>query len=164
MEWNDLQLILGVGRAGSLAGAARLLSMNHSTVFRRLNSIEKTLGVRLFERFPTGYVLTEAGESAMRSAEIVEDEMHHLARELVGKDLRLQGKIRVTAPEGLSQKILGPHLAKFCQLHPDIQIDLAAMSGEVQLSRREADLALRVGLGGRFLEPPNGEHLPIEGQ
>lgn len=144
MEWNDLNLILGIGRAGTLAGAARLLNMNHSTVFRRLNNIEKRLGVRLFDRFPSGYVLTEAGEAAMRRAEIVEDEMHQLSRELAGKDMRLQGPIRLTAPEAVSQRILGPHLAKFCELHPDIQIDLVAQNSVLQLSRREADLALRV--------------------
>jgi len=144
MEWNDLNLILAVGRAGTLAGAARLLGMNHSTVFRRLNNIEQRLGVRLFDRFPSGYVQTEAGEAAIRSAEIIEDQIHDLSRELVGKDLRLQGKIRVTAPEGIAQRILGAHLTRFSELHPDIQIDLIALNGDLQLSRREADLAVRV--------------------
>lgn len=144
MEWNDLNIILAIGRAGTLSGAGRSLEMNHSTVFRRINAIEKKLGVRFFDRLPQGYVLTEAGEAAMRAAEHIDDEVNGLARELVGKDLRLQGNIRVTAPEGVSLKLLAPHLARFCRLHPDIHIDLVATGMTLQLSRREADLAIRV--------------------
>jgi len=144
MEWDDLKIILAIGRAGSLSGAARSLSLNHSTVFRRINTIEKKLEVRFFERLPKGYVLTDAGEIAMSTAEKVETQVHDLARELVGKDLRLQGAIRVTAPEGVSLKLLGPHLARFCQVHPNIHIDLIVTSNALQLAQREADLAIRV--------------------
>jgi len=144
LEWNDLKIILAIGRAGTLSGAARSLKLNHSTVFRRINTIEENLDVRFFDRLPHGYVLTEAGEAAMRSAEHIDDEVHSLARELVGKDLRLQGSLRVTAPEGVTLKLLGPHLVKFCKAHPDIDLDLVVTSSELQLSRREADIAVRV--------------------
>lgn len=144
MDWNDLKVILAIGRAGTLAGAARVLELNHSTVFRRVNDIEKKLGVRFFERLAQGYVLTEAGVMAMRAAEQIDNEVHSLTRELIGKDLRLQGSIRVTAPEGVSLKLLSPHLTKFCKMHPDIRIDLIVTGSTLQLAQREADLAIRV--------------------
>ena len=139
MEWNDLNIILA-----TLTGAAKSLGLNHSTVFRRINAIEEKLKVRFFDRLPTGYAPTDAGEAAIRAAERIDDEVNGLARGLVGKDLRLQGSIRVTAPEGISLQLLGPHLAAFCRTHPDIHIDLAITGSALQLSRREADLAVRV--------------------
>lgn len=144
MDWNDLNVILAIARCGSLSGAARALKINHSTVFRRINSIEEKLQVRFFDRLPQGYVLTEAGEAALRTAERIDEEVHDLTRELMGRDLRLQGSIRVTAPEGISYVLLAPLLAKFCKLHPDIHIDLIATGTALQLARREADLAVRV--------------------
>jgi len=144
MEWDDLKVILAIGRAGTLSGAARSLGLNHSTVFRRINAIEKKLDVRFFERLQQGYRLTDAGELAMTAAEKVETQVSDLARELVGKDLRLQGGIRVTAPEGVSLRLLSQPIARFCELHPNIHIDLIATGSRLQLARREADLAVRV--------------------
>ena len=144
MEWSDLKIILAICRSGSLSGAARILDLNHSTVFRRINTIEDMMGVRFFERLPQGYVMTEAGEAAMHAAERIETDVLGLTREILGKDLSLQGTVRVTAPLGISQTLLGPHLARFCKTHPDIHIDLIATSNTLELSRREADLAIRV--------------------
>lgn len=144
MEWNDLKIILAIGRAGTLSGAAKSLDMNHSTVFRRINVIEEKMEVRFFDRLPQGYSMTEAGEAALRIAERIDNEVNGLSRELVGKDLRLQGSIRVTAPEGVSLRLLRPVLAEFLHEHPDIQIDLVVTGSALKLSRREADLAIRV--------------------
>ena len=144
MEWDDLRIILAIGRAGTLSGAAKSLNLNHSTVFRRINIIENNLEVRFFDRMPNGYVLTEAGDVAMRRAKRIDDEINGFTRELVGKDLRLQGIIRVTAPEGVSLKLLQPMFTAFLKANPDIQIDLVVTGSTLQLSRREADLAIRV--------------------
>ena len=144
MDWGDLNLVLAICRSGTLSGAAKSLGINYTTVFRRINTIEKKLEVRLFDRQPTGYVMTEAGEVMKRSAERIDEEVISLSRELLGKDLRLQGTIRITAPEGVALKLLAPHLATFCTLHPDIKIELIATSSPLKLSRREADLAVRV--------------------
>lgn len=144
MEWNDLKVILAIGRAGTLSGAAKSLSTSHSTVFRRINVIEEKMGVRFFDRLPQGYSMTEAGEAALRTAERVDNEVNGLSRELLGKDLRLQGTIRVTAPEGISLKLLRPIFEKFLCAHPDIQIDLVVTGSALKLARREADLAIRV--------------------
>ena len=144
MQWDDLTILLAIGRAGTLSGAAQALKLNHSTVFRRLNRIEEDMGVRFFERLPHGYAMTEAGEAATRAAERIDNEVHGLTRELLGRDLRLQGTIRVTAPEGISLYLLSPLLNRFCARHPEIRIDLAITSSHLELARREADLAVRV--------------------
>ena len=144
MEWNDLKIILAIGRSGTLSGAARALKLNHSTVFRRINIIEEKLDVRFFDRMQNGYVLTEAGNIAMLTAQRVDEEMNGLSRELIGKDLRLQGTIRVTAPEGVSLTLLRPIFAKFLKENPEIHIDLVVTGSNLQLSRREADIAIRV--------------------
>jgi molybdate transport repressor ModE-like protein len=144
MNWNDLNLVLAICRSGTLSGAAKVLGINYTTVFRRINAIEKKLEVRLFDRQPTGYVMTEAGEVIKRSAERIDEEVTALSLELLGKDLRLQGTIRITAPEGVALRLLAPHLATFCGQHPDITIELIATSSPLQLSQREADIAVRI--------------------
>jgi DNA-binding transcriptional LysR family regulator len=143
LKWSDLEVILAIGRAGSLSGAARALGNNHSTVFRRLNAIEDRTQVRFFERMNDGYKMTDAGRTAMAHAERIEAEVHAVSREILGQDLRLQGKIRVTAPEGFVSG-LGPELfAAFLREHPEISIEVASGFGAADLSRREADLAIR---------------------
>ena len=97
LEWSDLAVILAICRAGSLSGAARTLGNNHSTVFRKINAIEDKTGVRFFERLPEGYAMTDAGRTAMQYAERIEAEVHALGREVLGQDMRLQGKITLTA-------------------------------------------------------------------
>lgn len=143
LEWSDLEVILAVCRAGSLSGAARTLGQNHSTVFRRINAIEDKTGVRFFERLPDGYKMTEAGETALRYAERVESEVHALSREVLGQDMRLQGKIRVTAPEGMATHITPPLFAEFCKLHPEVSIEMVGATSALDLGRREADVAIR---------------------
>ena len=143
LQWNDLMVILAICRAGSLSGAARLLGYNHSTIFRKINTIEEKTRVRFFERLPDGYAMTEAGEIAQRYAERIETEVQALGREVLGQDMRLQGKIRLTAPEGMANKSLPKILAEFCRLHPDVSIDITGGSSALDLSRREADIAIR---------------------
>jgi DNA-binding transcriptional LysR family regulator len=144
MDWNDLNLVLAICRTGTLSGAAKALGVNHSTVFRRVNAIERQLGVRLFDRQPDGYAMTEAGEAMQRTAEAIDERVHDLHRELLGRDLRLQGPLRITAPEGIAVRILTPLLSEFCAEHPRIRLSLITTSDALQLSRREADVALRV--------------------
>jgi DNA-binding transcriptional LysR family regulator len=144
MTWDDLSLVLAICRAGTLSGAARALGVNHSTVFRRIKAIENELDVRLFDRQPHGYVMTEAGEAVRRTAEKIDEEVCDLNRELLGRDLRLEGPLRVTAPEGVAVRVLTPLLGKFCASHPGIAMDLVTSSDALRLSRREADLAVRV--------------------
>jgi len=144
MEWSELKMVLAVGRAGSLSAAARVLGVDKSTVLRQITGLEKKLGVRLFERMPQGYLVTAAGEAAVAAAERIEQQVLTLERELVGQDLRLQGNIRLTAPEGIAYHLLTPLLAEFCQRNPAIHIELITTNTALVLDRREADLAVRV--------------------
>lgn len=143
LEWNDLTVILAICRAGSLSGAARILGHNHSTVFRKINSIEEKTGVRFFERLPDGYAMTDAGETAMHYGERIESEVHALGREVLGQDMRLQGKIRVTAPEGMAVQVAPQLISEFNRLNPEVSIEIVGGSSALDLSRREADIAIR---------------------
>jgi DNA-binding transcriptional LysR family regulator len=143
IDWTDLRYFAAVSRSGSLAGAARALGVNHSTVFRRINSLEGTLAVKLFERTRTGYVLTPEGEEMMATALGVEDAIATLDRRLTGKDYRLSGSVRVTTPDTIGAGFLEPHLRAFRQAYPGIQIELAISNAFFSLSKREADIAIR---------------------
>lgn len=144
MDWDDLRIFLAVAKAGTLAGAARELGVNHSTVFRRINAFEEKQGVRMFERIGSGYALTAAGEEMQASALRVEAEIDRLDRRISGRDLRLSGPVAVTTTDTLSNYLLGPHLKKFKDAFPDILIELLLDTHYVNLSKRLADVAIRV--------------------
>jgi len=144
-DWNDLRLVLAIARSGALTGAAVALGINHSTAFRRLGALETRLAVRLFERLPAGvYAPTPAGERMAAAAERIETETSALDREIVGRDLRLTGRLRVTASETLAYSLLTRQIGRFRAAHPGIQVELVIDNRVLSLSRREADIALRV--------------------
>ena len=140
---GDLATLLAIAREGTLAGAARRLRVNHSTVFRRLGTIEARLGTRLFERQGGSYVTTAAGEDLLRTAERVETEVEALERRLSGQDLRLTGSLRLTAPDDLAEVVAMPLLAQFRRQYPEITLELVLDNRMLNLTRREADIALR---------------------
>ena len=142
-EWDDLRYVLAVANAGSLAGAARSLGVNHTTVLRRISAFEKRLGLRLFERLPTGYVLTAGGEELIAEARHIEDRVTNLERKLAGQDLRLSGVIRVTTTDTLMGSILPEILAGFRAAQPGIGIEIAVSNIMANLTRRDADVAIR---------------------
>jgi len=142
-EWDDLRYVLAVADAGSLAGAARTLGVNHTTVLRRVGGFEARLGLRLFERLPTGYVLTAGGEELVAAARQVDATVTALERRLAGQDLRLSGSIRVATTDSLMGSILPEVLAGFHAAHPGIRIDLTLSNLMANLARRDADVAVR---------------------
>lgn len=144
MDWDDLRYFLAVARKGSVRAAAAALSVNHTTVSRRISAFEKNLGVRLFERLPIGYILTTAGEEMMEPARRIEDEVGNLNRKLVGRDKQLQGVLRVTMPGPLASNLLMPDLAEFSRIYSGIELQLAISAEEFDLKKREADVAIRV--------------------
>lgn len=143
MDWNDLRLVLEIARAGSLAGAARTLGVNHSTVFRRLNAFERGMGLRVFERLPEGYLPTPEGEAVRAQAEQMEAAALALERDLAGADLRLCGSVRLTTAPNLAVDYVAPLLPALRERHPDIRLEISAGDRDYDLARREADLALR---------------------
>jgi DNA-binding transcriptional LysR family regulator len=148
-NWNDLKLVLAISRARTLGGGAKLIGVNHSTAFRNLNAVEEKLGARLFERLPGGaYAPTPVGEKVARTAERMETEALALDREITGTDMRLTGLVRVTASETLAFKMLINQLSRLREIHPGIAVEMLIDNRVLSLSRREADVALRVSRPG----------------
>ena len=143
LDWNDLRYLLAVAEHGSLSGAARALAVNHSTVLRRIGRFEDQLAVRLFERLPTGYVLTAAGEALANSARQISETVTSVERRIIGQDLRLSGHVRVATTDTLALFILPALVARFREAHPEVQIELAAGNPQADLTRRDADVAVR---------------------
>ncbi len=142
MDWDDLHLVLAVFREGTLSGAARRLNVTHSTVFRRLGAIEQKIGARLFERFRDGYAPTPAGETAAASAARLEEEVLTLERKLSGQDLRPSGTVRIATTDTLSAMVMR-HLPAMRDQHPEIQPEIVISNAMANLTRREAEIAIR---------------------
>lgn len=142
-DWNEFRIVLAIARAGSLAGAAKDLGHDHSTVFRWLNALEKRKAVQLFDRTSGQYVPTEAGEQMVLAAERMEAEALALDRSIAGQDRRLSGKLKITSSETLAYRILNEVLAGFRREHDGIEIELLVDNRQLDLLRREADIAIR---------------------
>jgi DNA-binding transcriptional LysR family regulator len=106
LNWSDLKYFLAVARCGSLARAADKLNVTHSTVFRRINSLEAAAGIKLFARLPEGYRLTATGEEVLGYVERVSDRIDDLLRLFDSRDDHLCGTINVTAPHNLAYRYL----------------------------------------------------------
>jgi DNA-binding transcriptional LysR family regulator len=144
IAWDDLRLVLAVGRAGSLSGAARILNLDHSTLHRRIGQIERRLGVRLFERSRTGYAPTPAGEVALEAGESMDARVLTLETRIAGQDLRPSGHVRITTSDTVACTVLTPILREFRIAHPEITLEVGTTSEYMSLTRREADVAVRV--------------------
>ncbi len=143
MNWDHLRFFLAVAESGSLLGAARKLGVNHSTVFRRVNAFEADVGARLFERLADGYQLTAAGDELLAHARRVGEEIDLLQLKVLGRDFRPSGNIRITAPDNIAYEFLPAYLAGFSRQYPDIRFELAVGAESLDLTRREADVAIR---------------------
>ena len=144
MNWDDLRHLLAIARAGTLAGAARRLAVNQTTAARRLAALEAALGVRLFEQAEGRLHPTRAGELALARAAEVEQQIESLAQGVAGADRAPAGLVRVTAVPILANHLLVPGLPALSARHPRIRLELIAESRNLSLTRREADLALRL--------------------
>jgi len=143
MNWDDLRIVLAVGRAGTLAAAARSLQVDATTVGRRITAIETAVGARLFDRLNSGFTPTDVGHRAMARAETVESEMNALRNEIEGTDQRVEGRVRVTGLDAIFDHLVIPRLPRLLDRHPGLEITLSSNLDFVDLSRREADIALR---------------------
>jgi DNA-binding transcriptional LysR family regulator len=143
MEWDDLRYFLAVDRHGTHGAAGRSLRVAATTIGRRLAALESSLGVQLLRRTPDGLVASEAGVRLRAHAERVEAEMLALERSLTGGDQRVAGLVRLTAGDGLALYVLAPRLLALRARHPDLVIELRADNRVLDLSRREADVAVR---------------------
>jgi DNA-binding transcriptional LysR family regulator len=143
LDWNDLRFALAVATGGSLAAGGRLLGVNHTTVLRRIATLEKRLGTRLFERLPTGYSLTPQGEELIEAARGIGDTVGRLELKLAGADLSISGPVRVTTTDTLMASVLPAIFAELKAAHPGIELEVTTSNQFLNLTRREADIAIR---------------------
>jgi DNA-binding transcriptional LysR family regulator len=143
VDWNDLRYFLAVRRAGTLAGAARALKVEHSTVSRRLTALEEALGARLFLRGPDGFTSTPAGDRLLPLAEQMEAAVGAIDRQVAGGDERVDGTVRLTVSEVFSGFIV-KRLGRLRARHPDLVVEVLTGTQALDLSRGEADLAVRI--------------------
>ena len=144
LQWDDLRIFLAIARAGSISGAAKRLGVQHSTVSRRLRSLEDQLGTRLIERKKTGYELTEAGGELQLSASRVEVEILEFEGAQAGHDTEDAGELRVSAINNMASTVLMPVFARFSEQHPKIKFHVVVTNKFVKLAERDADIAIRL--------------------
>jgi DNA-binding transcriptional LysR family regulator len=166
-QWDDLRVVLALARGRTLEAAARRLGADPSTVFRRARTVEKRMGVTLFERTRDGYLPTEAGVAAAQVAERVEAEVLGLEAQIGSGDATPAGTLRVTTTDTIQNDLLLPRLAEFVTRYPHVHVELAATNGFADLTKRDADVAIRPTrkppghLVGRSLGPvPWGVYAP----
>jgi DNA-binding transcriptional LysR family regulator len=141
-DWNDLRYLLAVARAGTLAGAARELGVEHSTVKRRLAAMEAAMGARLFTQSRDGFALTPVGQDVLPLAQDVAKAIDGIERRVHGADTRVEGTVRLTTSEALSGYMV-KQLAALRANHPALLVEVLAGNRSYDLSRREADIAVR---------------------
>jgi DNA-binding transcriptional LysR family regulator len=143
-DWDRLRVVLALRRGGTLSAAARALGVDHTTVARRLDGFERDLGAPLFERGPEGFAATPLGEEVLGAAERMEDEVTGLLWRLDGAAGGLTGLVRLTTTPPLAVLLFAPALGGFLRAHPGLQVELVGDNRGLDLSRREADLAVRL--------------------
>lgn len=154
MDWDHLRIFLAVARSGQMLAAAARLGLNHATVARRLDALEASLGVRLFDRRPAGSVLTQAGERLLPAAERIETDVLGIVEASHETEASISGTVRIGAPDGLGNYFLAAELGRFAADHPDLVVELVPLPRSFSLSKREADLAV-------CLEPPTEGRLIV---
>ena len=143
LSWDDFRYIKAIAESRSLNGAAQMLKVNHSTVFRRLGQVEEHLGSRLFDRGRSGYALTPSGEEMVRLAERIGNDVVSFERKISGQDLRPSGELRVTVNDLVLLHLLTEILVDFRRAYPEIVLDVVVSNTILNLSRRDADVAVR---------------------
>lgn len=149
MDWDDLRFFAELVRHGNLSATARRLRIDHSTVARRIDSLERALNMKLFDRLPRGYVLTLEGERIAERVGVLEEAVFSIQR-LQGGEAAIEGRVRISAPPAFASLWLVPRLATLMRDHPGLVLDVIGATAAASLARREADIALRLS------RPTNG--------
>ncbi|PAY06312.1 MULTISPECIES: LysR family transcriptional regulator [Bradyrhizobium] len=143
MDWDDLRFFAELVRQGNLSATARRLRADHSTVARRIDSLERALKIKLFDRLPRGYVLTAEGERIAERVGSLEEAVFSIQR-LEGGEAAINGRVRISAPPAFASLWLVPRLAALGRDHPGLVLDVLGATAAASLARREADIALRL--------------------
>jgi DNA-binding transcriptional LysR family regulator len=143
MDWDDLRFFAELVRQGNLSATARRLRADHSTVARRIDSLERALKIKLFDRLPRGYVLTAEGERIAGRVGALEEAVFAIQR-LEGGEAVIEGQVRISAPPAFASLWLVPRLAELRRNHPKLVLDIVGATAAASLVRRDADIALRL--------------------
>ncbi len=142
MDWDNLRFFLELSRAGRLTTAARRLGVDHTTVSRRIQALEKQMGVQLFLRSTAGYALTEAGRNLLPQVELMESASVRIEQALPAPGDQLSGQVRIGVPEGYGTIMLANQLTELSLRYPHLGLELLALPRAVRLSRHEADIVI----------------------
>ncbi len=149
VDWEDVRFFVALARHGSLSATARATRVNHATVARRISALEGTLGIKLFERLPSGYELTAAGRSALQAADAMESAAGGLSQ--LKPEGALNGLVRITTTPSLAETFVIPRLIELHQQYPQLDLEVTAERRTLSLKRYQSDIALR------FARPERGE-------
>jgi len=145
-DWDDLKHLLAVAHHGSTLAAGRALGLDQSTVQRRLTELERRFGQPLVQRQPSGYRLTEFGQALLPHAQRVEDAVAAFKQQLGTAAAEVSGVVRVTCPEPIVYRITQSKLLeRFTERHPALQVHFVMSDQYIDLTKGEADVALRSG-------------------
>ncbi|MBN8940334.1 MAG: LysR family transcriptional regulator [Rhizobiales bacterium] len=153
-NWDHVRVFLAVARTGQFLSAARLLSLDHATVARRMSLLEEALGAQLFSRSTAGVTLTLAGEKFLSAAEGMETAWLDAQASVSQVDRVVSGTVRIGAPEGFGGLFLAPRVGRLAERHPGLTIQLVPLQRTLSLSKREADLAI-------VIDPPKDGRLTV---
>lgn len=145
MNWNDLRYLLALSRTRKLSGAAHSLGVDDTTVSRRLKSLQRVAGVDLYHRLPDGeFQLTQAGDAIAEHIEHIERETFAIDQVLGREMQKITGTVRITSVPCLVNSILVPSIQPLLKQHPNLIVELVPDPKEMNLTRREADVAIRL--------------------
>lgn len=138
-DWNDLKFFLELARQGRLMPAARRLKVDHTTVSRRISELERDLGIKIFDRKPNGFVLTEDGHKLYQEAEKIEGAALVISEDFRATPTEPTGRVRLTSMEGIAAFYLAEKLVQFNEKHPGVVVELVTERHLINLTKREAD-------------------------
>ena len=142
IDWDDFRFLLAIVRGGSVSAAAKQLGVDHATVIRRVDRLERHLGAKLFDRRKTGYLLTEAGQRVADSAEAMELTIVANQEAVGGSRAHLTGTVRIGAPDGFGSHFLASRLLRFTERYPDLDLQLVATACPAVVNLETSDQVL----------------------
>jgi len=143
-NWDDMRFFLALCREKSATAAGRALGVNHTTVARRIRTLESDLGTRLFEASRDGYEMTQAAENMYDHARRMEEIVQTIERDIFGQNAELKGPLKLTVAHDVAERLVIPRLGEFVEAYPCIDLEVLTTTGLVDLAAREADIALRL--------------------
>jgi DNA-binding transcriptional LysR family regulator len=144
LDWDNLRYFLAVARAGKLTAAARRLGQDHTTVGRRIASLETAFQSKLFERRPDGYCLTEVGQKLYENVGALESSVWEIQCNLAGRTQHVEGLVRIGAPDDFGNVFLAKQIGELQGLHPGLKIELITSPHTLSVSKREVDIAIGI--------------------